>query len=195
MGGRGGDGGNAGLNWGTGNHTIGSLNVLAGANGAAGFGWTDTGTGYSYYSSGGVGGSAKFFLNGNLTTTGTVNVQARGNYATYTSNNLTAGGATFEDVVMLRVYLTTRDDFGAMNEVYGEFVAENCPSGQLPGRTTVFVDLPHEVIEERLAKWKLPMEKLGRTRGILGIYAKTALQAHLGAMIDDAVESEEQVLR
>ena len=94
VGGRGGDGGNAGLNWGTGNHTIGSLNVLAGTNGAAGFGWTDTGTGSSYYSSGGVGGSASFYLDGDLTASGTVNVQARGNSATYTSNNLTAGGAT-----------------------------------------------------------------------------------------------------
>ena len=33
-----------------------------------------------------------------------------------------------------------------MNEVYGEFVQENCPSGQLPSRTTVFVDLPHAVM-------------------------------------------------
>ena len=57
---------------------------------------------------------------------------------------LTAGGATFDDVVMLRVYLTTRDDFAAMNEVYGEFVAARCPSGVLPARTTVFTGLPHE---------------------------------------------------
>ena len=47
---------------------------------------------------------------------------------------------------MFRVYLTTRDDFAAMNEVYGEFIQENVPSGQLPSRTTVFVDLPHEVM-------------------------------------------------
>jgi len=33
-----------------------------------------------------------------------------------------------------------------MNEVYGEFINENVPSGQLPSRTTVFVDLPHEVM-------------------------------------------------
>ncbi len=59
---------------------------------------------------------------------------------------------------------------------------------------TVELDLPDETIEARLAKWRLPMEKLGRTRGILGIYAKTALQAHLGAMIDDRIENEEQVL-
>jgi reactive intermediate/imine deaminase len=55
-----------------------------------------------------------------------------------------AGGATFDDVVMLRVYLTTRDDFAAMNEAYGEFVTKHCPSGVLPSRTTVMVGLPRE---------------------------------------------------
>jgi reactive intermediate/imine deaminase len=59
---------------------------------------------------------------------------------------LEAGGASVEDVLMFRVYLTTRDDFAAMNEVYGEFIKENVPSGALPSRTTVFVDLPHEVM-------------------------------------------------
>jgi reactive intermediate/imine deaminase len=55
-----------------------------------------------------------------------------------------AGGATFDDVVMLRVYLTTRDDFAAMNEAYGEFVTKHCPGGVLPSRTTVMVGLPRE---------------------------------------------------
>ncbi|MFC8796849.1 RidA family protein [Promicromonospora sp. NPDC057138] len=55
-----------------------------------------------------------------------------------------ASGATFDDVVMLRVYLTKREDFAAMNEAYGEFVTKHCPSGVLPSRTTVFVGLPHE---------------------------------------------------
>ncbi|MBT0768585.1 RidA family protein [Kineosporia sp. J2-2] len=55
---------------------------------------------------------------------------------------LTAGGATFDDVVMLRVYLTTRDDFAAMNEAYGEYVTEHCASGVLPARTTVMTGLP-----------------------------------------------------
>ncbi|MEW2353042.1 RidA family protein [Spirillospora sp. NPDC029432] len=59
---------------------------------------------------------------------------------------LEAGGAGVEDVLMLRVYLTKREDFAAMNEAYGEFIRENCPSGVLPCRTTVFVDLPHEVM-------------------------------------------------
>lgn len=59
---------------------------------------------------------------------------------------LEAGGSSVEDVMMFRVYLTKREDFTAMNEAYGEFVTANVPSGQLPSRTTVFVDLPHEVM-------------------------------------------------
>ncbi|MEU0089507.1 RidA family protein [Kribbella sp. NPDC006257] len=55
---------------------------------------------------------------------------------------LTAGGATFDDVVMLRVYLTTREDFAPMNEAYAEFVGARTPSGVLPSRTTVFTGLP-----------------------------------------------------
>jgi reactive intermediate/imine deaminase len=59
---------------------------------------------------------------------------------------LAAGGAAVEDVLMFRVYLTRRDDFAAMNEVYAEFLTEHVRSGALPARTTVFVDLPHEVM-------------------------------------------------
>ncbi|HWG23895.1 RidA family protein [Actinospica sp.] len=56
---------------------------------------------------------------------------------------LEAGGAGVEDVIMFRVYLTQREDFAAMNEAYGEFVAKHVPSGILPARTTVFTGLPH----------------------------------------------------
>jgi reactive intermediate/imine deaminase len=55
---------------------------------------------------------------------------------------LVAGGATFDDVMMLRVYLTTRDDFATMNEAYGEFLTARVASGVLPARTTVFTGLP-----------------------------------------------------
>jgi 2-iminobutanoate/2-iminopropanoate deaminase len=55
---------------------------------------------------------------------------------------LVSGGASFDDIVQLRVYLTTRDDFAAMNAAYTEFMAENVPGGILPARTTVFVGLP-----------------------------------------------------
>ncbi|HEV3171186.1 MAG TPA: RidA family protein [Actinocrinis sp.] len=57
---------------------------------------------------------------------------------------LEAGGATVNDVIMFRVYLTTRDDFAAMNEAYGEFLREHSADGVLPCRTTVFVGLPNE---------------------------------------------------
>ena len=55
-----------------------------------------------------------------------------------------AAGASMENVLMLRVYLTTRDDFATMNETYGAFIAEHVPSGVLPSRTTVFTGLPRE---------------------------------------------------
>lgn len=55
-----------------------------------------------------------------------------------------ASGATFDDVVMLRVYLTKREDFAVMNDAYGEFVTTHVTSGVLPARTTVFTGLPRE---------------------------------------------------
>ncbi|PSK97405.1 reactive intermediate/imine deaminase [Murinocardiopsis flavida] len=56
-----------------------------------------------------------------------------------------AGGATFDDVVMLRVYLTKREDFALMNEAYGEFIGTAISEGGvLPARTTVFTGLPRE---------------------------------------------------
>ncbi|MFI6778972.1 RidA family protein [Nocardia sp. NPDC050412] len=55
-----------------------------------------------------------------------------------------ASGATFNDVVMLRVYLTKREDFPTMNEAYGDFVTTNTTSNALPTRTTVFTGLPRE---------------------------------------------------
>ncbi|MGW4773194.1 RidA family protein [Nocardia sp. NPDC004278] len=53
-----------------------------------------------------------------------------------------ASGATFDDVVMLRVYLTKREDFAIMNDAYGEFVTANTTGDVLPTRTTVFTGLP-----------------------------------------------------
>jgi 2-iminobutanoate/2-iminopropanoate deaminase len=49
---------------------------------------------------------------------------------------LEASGSSFDDVLMLRVYLTDRDDFAAMNEVYADFVGDPPPA-----RTTVYVGL------------------------------------------------------
>ncbi len=59
----------------------------------------------------------------------------------------------------------------------------------IEGRS-VNLNIDDEVIKERMSKWKLPLKK---ERGILGIYAKTALQAHECAMIDDTVRTESDV--
>ena len=59
---------------------------------------------------------------------------------------LEAGGASFGDVLMVRVYLTSRDDFGAMNEAYSQFLGEHVTDGVMPCRTTVFVGLPNETM-------------------------------------------------
>lgn len=56
---------------------------------------------------------------------------------------LEAGGASFADIVMLRVYLTDRAHFPEMNAAYEAFLAEHAP-GAKPARTTVMVTLPLE---------------------------------------------------
>lgn len=50
---------------------------------------------------------------------------------------LEAGGATFDDVVMLRVYVASADDYASMNQAYDAYVSAHTPSGVLPARTTV----------------------------------------------------------
>ena len=55
---------------------------------------------------------------------------------------LEAGGATFDDVVMVRVYLTETTDFAELNRVYGDFIAEWVTEQPYPARTTVYVGLP-----------------------------------------------------
>jgi enamine deaminase RidA (YjgF/YER057c/UK114 family) len=56
---------------------------------------------------------------------------------------LEAGGATLDDVVMCRVYLTDTDHFGEMNDAYREFFEES-----FPARTTVYVGLPEGLLVE-----------------------------------------------
>lgn len=53
-----------------------------------------------------------------------------------------AGGATFNDVIMLRVYLTDREHFAAMNSAYTQFIESAVTDDVYPCRTTVFVQLP-----------------------------------------------------
>jgi 2-iminobutanoate/2-iminopropanoate deaminase len=50
---------------------------------------------------------------------------------------LEASGATLDDVIRVGVFITTPDDFAAMNEVYAEFWGDPPPA-----RTTVSVGLP-----------------------------------------------------
>lgn len=53
-----------------------------------------------------------------------------------------AGGGTFDDILMLRVYLTDRGDFATMNDAYAQFVETHSTTGVLPSRTTVMTGLP-----------------------------------------------------
>ena len=56
---------------------------------------------------------------------------------------LSAAGASFADVVMVRVYLTSPGDFAGMNEVYARYVSQ-----PFPARTTVYVGLPEGMLVE-----------------------------------------------
>ncbi|MBB5938224.1 RidA family protein [Streptomyces zagrosensis] len=59
---------------------------------------------------------------------------------------LEEGGASWEDVVMLRVYLTDVEHFAELNEIYNEYFADlkEAPSA----RTTVYVGLPAGLLIE-----------------------------------------------
>ncbi|MET7899963.1 RidA family protein [Streptomyces sp. NPDC005336] len=59
---------------------------------------------------------------------------------------LEAGGASWEDVVMTRIYLTDTDHFAELNEIYNEFFADlkEAPAA----RTTVYVGLPAGLLIE-----------------------------------------------
>ena len=56
---------------------------------------------------------------------------------------LEAGGSSFDDAVMVRVYLATRDDFAEMCTIYDRYM-RRFVSGVFPARTTVIVTLPIE---------------------------------------------------
>jgi len=51
--------------------------------------------------------------------------------------HLASAGASADDVISVRVFLTDVDHFDAMNEVYREFFAE-----PFPARSTIYVGLP-----------------------------------------------------
>ncbi|WP_370948604.1 RidA family protein [Amycolatopsis sp. cg5] len=56
---------------------------------------------------------------------------------------LEAAGSSFDDVLMVRVYLTDVDHFAEFNKVYDTLV-----SGVFPARTTVYVGLPAGLLVE-----------------------------------------------
>lgn len=59
---------------------------------------------------------------------------------------LQEGGASWEDVVMIRVYLTDTSHFAELNEIYNEYFAglTEAPAA----RTTVYVGLPAGLLVE-----------------------------------------------
>lgn len=56
---------------------------------------------------------------------------------------LQAGGATFRDVLVVRAYLTTRDNYDRMNATYEAFLSERLGGEPFPARTCVMTGLPN----------------------------------------------------
>lgn len=56
---------------------------------------------------------------------------------------LSAAGATWDDIIQVRVFLTDPDQFAEMNEIYAEYFSE-----PFPARTTVTVTLPEPLLVE-----------------------------------------------
>ena len=83
--------------------------------------------------------------------TGQVDGTTVGQQATRVLRNvdavLAAAGATVNDVVMFRVYLTDPAHFAELNEAYGAYLAEHCQQ-PYPARTTVYVGLPRGLLVE-----------------------------------------------
>ncbi|MCM1969242.1 RidA family protein [Streptomyces sp. ZAF1911] len=61
---------------------------------------------------------------------------------------LEAGGATWDDVMMLRVYLTDTTHFEEMNEIYNAYFEEQNLKEVPSARTTVYVGLPGDLLIE-----------------------------------------------
>lgn len=60
---------------------------------------------------------------------------------------LEEGGATWDDVLMIRVYLTDVDHFAEMNEIYNAYFEEHLTAAPA-ARTTVYVGLPAGLLIE-----------------------------------------------
>lgn len=73
----------------------------------------------------------------------TVTEQARQTFANIEAV-LAAAGSSFDDVIMVRVYLTDTAHFAEFNEAYDKLVKEE----PYPARTTVYVGLPEGILLE-----------------------------------------------
>ncbi|GGR28214.1 RidA family protein [Streptomyces roseolus] len=61
---------------------------------------------------------------------------------------LEAGGASWDDVMMMRVYLTNVDHFAEMNALYDQYFEEQDLKAPPAARTTVYVGLPKGLLIE-----------------------------------------------
>ncbi|MFI9648650.1 RidA family protein [Streptomyces sp. NPDC052040] len=61
---------------------------------------------------------------------------------------LEEGGACWDDVLMIRVYLTDVDHFAELNEIYDAYFDEQGLTGPPAARTTVYVGLPAGLLVE-----------------------------------------------
>jgi reactive intermediate/imine deaminase len=61
---------------------------------------------------------------------------------------LEEGGATWDDAMMIRVYLTDVEHFPEMNEIYDAYFEEQGLTQPAPARTTVYVGLPTGLLIE-----------------------------------------------
>ncbi|MEX0168606.1 RidA family protein [Streptomyces sp. LMG1-1-1.1] len=61
---------------------------------------------------------------------------------------LEEGGATWDDVMMMRVYLTDVDHFAEMNALYNQYFEDQDLKAPASARTTVYVGLPAGLLIE-----------------------------------------------
>ncbi|WP_197355832.1 RidA family protein, partial [Streptomyces clavuligerus] len=61
---------------------------------------------------------------------------------------LEEGGASWDDVMMMRVYLTDVDHFAEMNQIYNEYFEQQGLTAPPSARTTVYVGLPAGLLIE-----------------------------------------------
>ncbi|MEU6809281.1 RidA family protein [Streptomyces sp. NPDC046831] len=61
---------------------------------------------------------------------------------------LEEGGASWDDVVMIRVYLTDVDHFAELNDIYDQYFDEQGLTQPPAARTTVYVGLPAGLLIE-----------------------------------------------